>query len=106
MLTREVEEDYYFKCKKLVGFEKHDDRPKYINVLSKAMYILNYKSYLMKNLASLVLIATISIAFAFNLEVQEPNDDRVKIDFYFESLCPYCQQYIVGSLKTAANTKV
>lgn len=22
------------------------------------------------------------------------NGDKVKVDFYFESLCPYCQQFI------------
>lgn len=56
----------------------------------------------------LAFILFISLTQSFNfLQFEEnPNDDRVKIDFFFESLCPYCQQYIVGSLKTAANTKV
>ena len=33
-------------------------------------------------------LATLTLSF-----VQDaiPNDDKVKIDFYFESLCPYCQ---------------
>lgn len=31
---------------------------------------------------------------------------KVKVDFYYESLCPYCQQFIEKSLKTAAATKV
>lgn len=56
----------------------------------------------------LAFVAFIYLAQSFNL-VQagdNPNDDRVKVDFFFESLCPYCQQYIVGSLKTAANTQV
>lgn len=30
---------------------------------------------------------------------------KVKIDFYYESLCPYCQQFIEKSLKVAASTK-
>ena len=38
--------------------------------------------------------------------ITEDNAPKVKVDFYFESLCPYCQQYIVGSLKKAAATKV
>ena len=32
--------------------------------------------------------------------------DKVKVDFYYESLCPYCQQYMERSLKIAAATKV
>jgi hypothetical protein len=31
---------------------------------------------------------------------------KVKVDFYYESLCPYCQQFIEKSLKVAASTKV
>lgn len=31
---------------------------------------------------------------------------KVQVDFYYESLCPYCQQYIERSLKVAASTKV
>jgi len=38
----------------------------------------------------------------FNLV--QPNDDRVKIDLYTESLCPGCMQVITTSLKTALNT--
>lgn len=34
------------------------------------------------------------------------SDGKVQVDFYYESLCPYCQQFIQKSLKTAANTKV
>ena len=32
--------------------------------------------------------------------------DKVKVDFYYESLCPYCQQFMQKSLKTAVGTKV
>ena len=59
-------------------------------------------------LALVLVLLTVS-AFAFNLEVSQPtevNDDRVKIDFYYESLCPYCAQFMEGSLKKAAGTKV
>lgn len=34
------------------------------------------------------------------------DDGKVKIDFYYESLCPYCQQFIERSLKVASQTKV
>ena len=50
--------------------------------------------------------------FTFNIFTKDhskkvnPNDDRVKVDFYYESLCPYCQQFMERSLKTAASTKV
>lgn len=53
-----------------------------------------------------VLALLLQLAPAMNLVTYTPNDDKVKVDFYFESLCPYCQQYIVGSLKKAAATKV
>lgn len=54
-----------------------------------------------------VLVVLLVSASAFTIHQNEdPNDDRVKIDFFYESLCPYCQQYITGSLKTAASTKV
>ena len=60
-----------------------------------------------KQLSTLLLIALLAVsATSFNIQSVEPNDDRVTVDFYYESLCPYCQQYIVGSLKTAAATKV
>lgn len=53
----------------------------------------------------LLLACLLACAFTFNIR-SNPNDDRVKIDFYYESLCPYCQQYIERSLKVAASTKV
>lgn len=57
-----------------------------------------------------LVLLTVNV-FAFNIFVKDksstdPNDDRVKIDFFYESLCPYCQQFMERSLKTAANTKV
>ena len=45
------------------------------------------------------------LASTFNI-YQEENDDKVKVDYYFESLCPYCLQFMEGSLKKAAATKV
>ena len=57
-----------------------------------------------QHLALLVLLVSAS-AFTIQQDLA-PNDDRVKIDFFYESLCPYCQQFINGALKTAANTKV
>ena len=46
---------------------------------------------------------------AFNIFVNKRQDDasdKVQVDFFYESLCPYCQQFMERSLKTAANTKV
>jgi len=55
----------------------------------------------------LLTVLAFQSVMAFNLiDENQPNDDRVKVDYFFESLCPYCQQFIVGALKTAANTKV
>lgn len=50
------------------------------------------------------LLLVCSLSFTINNIVTD--DGRVKIDFYYESLCPYCQQYIERSLKVAASTKV
>jgi interferon gamma-inducible protein 30 len=33
-----------------------------------------------------------------------PNDDRVRIELYSESLCPDCLNFILGTFKKAVNT--
>lgn len=53
-------------------------------------------------LAALLLVSTMT--FTINNIVTD--DGKVKVDFYYESLCPYCQQFISRSLKTASLTKV
>jgi interferon gamma-inducible protein 30 len=58
----------------------------------------------MKILAGLFL--TLIVASALKLKhANSLNDDKVSIEMYYESLCPYCQSFILGSLKTAVNTK-
>lgn len=53
-----------------------------------------------------VLVALLAVAAAFEIRtVDQPNDDKVHIELYYESLCPYCQAFIKGSLKNAFNTK-
>lgn len=54
----------------------------------------------------LVLTFLAATTLGFNIRVNDVNDDKVKIDFYYESLCPYCQQFMAGALTKAANTKV
>lgn len=46
------------------------------------------------------------LAIATCQSVYRTDGGKVKVDFFYESLCPYCQQYIQKSLKTAAATKV
>ncbi len=53
-------------------------------------------------LAAFLLVC--SLSFTINNIVTD--DGRVKVDFYYESLCPYCQQYMERSLKVASQTKV
>lgn len=53
-------------------------------------------------LVTLLFVAT----FTFKLDKIRADDGKVKVDFYYESLCPYCQQFIERSLKQAAATKV
>lgn len=55
---------------------------------------------------TVLFLALILGALSFNIQVQSDNDDKVKVDFYYESLCPYCQQFMQGALTKAANTKV
>ncbi len=50
-----------------------------------------------------LLLAT---CLSFSISPSVAADGKVKIDFFYESLCPYCQQFIQRSLKVAANTKV
>lgn len=58
----------------------------------------------MKTIIALFMVAMACSAMELQAK-QNPNDDKVYIELYYESLCPYCQQFILGSLKTAANTK-
>ena len=39
------------------------------------------------------------------LALAAPNGDKVQIDFYYEALCPYCQQFLQDGVKTALGTK-
>jgi hypothetical protein len=52
---------------------------------------------------ALLLVSSLSFKFipSFNAD-----SDKVKVDLYYESLCPDCQQFISRSLKVAAGTKV
>ncbi len=59
----------------------------------------------MKAILFLACLLVCSLSFTIHNTIV-PNDDRVKVDFYYESLCPYCQQYMERSLKVAAATKV
>ena len=59
----------------------------------------------MKAIVFLACLLACTLTFTI-IKTDVAADDRVKIDFYYESLCPYCQQYIEKSLKIAAGTKV
>lgn len=58
----------------------------------------------MKIIIFTALLLVCSLSFTISNIVTD--DGRVKVDFYYESLCPYCQQFIERSLKVAAQTKV
>lgn len=55
-----------------------------------------------------VLFIAIFMACTFSLTFHkiESKGDKVKIDLYYESLCPFCEGVVTGPLKQAANTKV
>lgn len=46
------------------------------------------------------------VVIAASQALYRTDGEKVKVDFYYESLCPYCQQFIEKSLKQAAATKV
>jgi ABC-type uncharacterized transport system permease subunit len=56
--------------------------------------------------AIIILTFLLACTLSFTIDNIVTDDDRVKIDFYYESLCPYCQQFIERSLKVASQTKV
>jgi interferon, gamma-inducible protein 30 len=57
-------------------------------------------------LLCVALLAANVMAFSiFNKDHKTPKDDRVRVDFYYESLCPYCQQFIGRALRTAVGTQ-
>lgn len=56
--------------------------------------------------ALLLFTLLLASTFAYTINQIVTDDDKVKIDFYYESLCPYCQQFIQKSLKAASETKV
>ena len=58
----------------------------------------------MKAILFTALLLVCSLGFTINNIVTD--DGRVKVDFFYESLCPYCQQFMERSLKVASQTKV
>ncbi|EOA18969.1 hypothetical protein CARUB_v10007604mg [Capsella rubella] len=46
----------------------------------------------------LFLACLFMFTFSNNLVAAEESDDKVKLNLYYESLCPYCQNFIVNDL--------
>lgn len=44
-------------------------------------------------------------ALAMHMNHFQPRMDKVKVDLYFQSICPESKEFIKGPLKVAANTK-
>lgn len=53
----------------------------------------------------LIAIAVFSFICSSMKITEEPNDDRVLIELYSESLCPDCMQFILGSFSKAVKTQ-
>lgn len=51
------------------------------------------------------LVFFLLVAVALSTPLMRTDGGKVKVDFYYESLCPYCQQFMDRSLKVAAATK-
>lgn len=58
----------------------------------------------MLNKITILVLCLFSVAFAQTL--MRTDGGKVKVDFFYESLCPYCQQFMERSLKKAAATPV
>ena len=52
-----------------------------------------------------IFLLCLFIAVAFSSPLFRLDGGKVQVDFYYESLCPYCQQFIERSLRAAADTK-
>ena len=61
--------------------------------------------YQVNNKSMRTLVVFLCLALAFSFSMRKADDGKVVIDFYFESLCPYCQQFLAGGVKTALGTK-
>lgn len=75
----------------------------FLYILFLSLSFINYKSP-MKVIILTSLLLVCSLGFTISNIVTD--DGRVKVDFYYESLCPYCQQFMERSLKVASQTKV
>ena len=51
------------------------------------------------------LLLCLFVAVTLSTPLIRSDGGKVKVDFYYESLCPYCQQFMEKSLKIAASTK-
>lgn len=56
----------------------------------------------MQKVVLLLVLASLALA----TPLMRTDGGKVKVDFYYESLCPYCQTFMEKSLKIAASTKV
>lgn len=53
-----------------------------------------------------VLLIAVAVASAFEMRASTaPNDDKVLVELYYESLCPYCQQFLNNQIKKVVNVK-
>jgi protein-disulfide isomerase len=58
----------------------------------------------MKSLIILALLV-VTLSATFSVRSAPAADDRVQIFLYFESLCPYCREFMTGSFKDAVYTQ-
>lgn len=52
-----------------------------------------------------LIVALLCLTAVFSFSIEKTADDKVVIDFYFESLCPYCQQFLESQVTKALATK-
>lgn len=62
-------------------------------------------SSLLDNKSMKLLLVLLCAVLAFSFSMKKADDGKVIIDYYFESLCPYCQQFLEGGVKKALGTK-
>jgi interferon gamma-inducible protein 30 len=53
----------------------------------------------------LFVLLAVALTLCSCFEVRSAADDKVLVELYFESLCPYCHNFLVGPIKKALATK-
>jgi GTP cyclohydrolase FolE2 len=49
-----------------------------------------------------ILLLLLQASFCIHLAHEENDDQKVKVDFYYQTICPHSKSFVLGPLKEAA----